>query len=1027
MHGTGKVLEEQSMRWFNLPKVLWLRYRARAVPLRRELSKKLNRVNALMDIEGKRRDGVRWTTVRGKSLRGAIGFGWQHPLAAAIAAWVATMAFLAPCMAEPIDFNRDIRPLLAQHCTACHGGVKAAGDLSFIYRERALSAMEPGDPENSELMRRVRSTDPEEMMPKPGHGRRLTDDEIAKLEQWIQEGAPWSDTWSSVLPTEPPLPTVKQTDWPVTDADRFILAQLESQSMTPSAAASDAEWFRRVSLDLIGLPPTWERWQQYQQAAANDRPAARRQWVDELLASKHFGERWAAMWLDLARYSDTFGFEKDPHRDIWQWRDWVIQAFNQDMPYDQFTIKQLAGDLLENPEPGDLIATAFHRNTQNNTEGGTDDEEFRMTAVMDRVNTTWVAWQATTFGCVRCHSHPYEPYAHDSYYRFLALFNNTDDCDQNDDYPHTRVAQDPSQQAKIVAYEQSIRRRREKLNEAAKQQAKAISDWQPLVPEALQSSGGELSRRDDGRIVAMGTLPVGVSYQLTTGPRPFTAIRLQIYPDSNDPTRWPERGAVLSHATATWILPDGQRQPIALKEVVADAIDGPYDPQASLQDDAGGFGGYPVLRGPRWCILVTDGPAVPPEGAKLELGFKQSAASNSGTQACTLRNFTLETSNDPQWTQFVADPSRQSEWKQWKEDADQLAAIPVTQVPTMRELSDAARRSTRIFVRGNMASKGDAVEPGLPELFRYQPPGGRPMNRLDLARWLVSDDNPLASRVLANRLWAELFGRGLVETLEDFGTSGTPPTHPELLDHLALRLSRTHQWSIKSFLRELVLSATYSQTSQGTPMSWEHDPQNRLYGRGPRARLTAEMIRDQALVVSGLFSPKQFGPPVFPPQPDGVWSTVYSGAQWTTSTGEDRYRRAIYTYCRRTSGYPAMLAFDAPSRDVCAARRIPTNTPLQALVALNDPAFIEMAQAFAKRMNEHAGSPTEKLTHGYRQLLLEDPPTTTLTVLEQLYQEALAEYQASPSEAAKLAESPEMAALVLAANTMLNLDAALVR
>lgn len=940
---------------------------------------------------------------------------------------VMTWVVAHPLAAESIDFNRDIRPLLAQHCTACHGGVKAAGDLSFIYRDRALAAIEPGDPDHSEMIRRIRSTDPDEMMPKPGHGRPLTNDEISKLSQWIQEGASWSDTWSSVLPTEPATPTIKQVEWPWTDADRFVLAALENQSLAPSSAATDAEWFRRVSLDLIGLPPSWDRWQQFQDESLKDPKTARQRYVDELLASKHFGERWAAMWLDLARYSDTFGFEKDPHRDIWQWRDWVIQAFNQDMPYDQFTIKQLAGDLLDNPDPGDLIATAFHRNTQNNTEGGTDDEEFRLMAVMDRVNTTWVAWQATTFGCVRCHSHPYEPYPHESYYRFLAIFNNTDDCDQNDDYPHTRVAQDPTLQTNIVETEKSIRQQREALNDAGIELAETVLDWQALVPEELQSSGGQLSVTDDGRIVASGTLPVGVSYQITVPTRPFTALRLRILPDSNDPTHWPERGAVLSQITASWVLPDGQRQPIGIREVIADTIDGPYDPKSSLEDDSAGFGGYPVLRGPRWCILVTEEQTVPPAGAKLELTLKQSAASNSGTQACTLRNFTIETSNAHLWTQFVTAPSRLTQWQDWKQKVDTLTAIPVTQVPTMRELSDAGRRSTRIFVRGNIASKGEEVQPGLPDLFHFEAPQGRPMNRLDLARWLVSDDNPLAARVLANRLWAELFGRGIVETLEDFGTSGTPPTHPELLDHLALRLSRTHHWSMKSFLRELVLSATYGQASQGTPESWTRDPQNRLYSRGPRVRLSAEMIRDQSLVISGLFAPKQFGPPVFPPQPEGVWSTVYSGAQWSTSTGEDRYRRAIYTYCRRTSGYPGLLAFDAPSRDVCAARRIPTNTPLQALVTLNDPAFIEMAQAFAKRMHDHPGSVPEKLTYGYRQLLLEDPPAKTLAILEQLYQQALDEYHAAPSEAAKLADSPELAALILVANTLLNLDAALVR
>jgi hypothetical protein len=340
------------------------------------------------------------------------------------------------------EFSRDIRPLFAHHCTACHGGVKAAAGLSFLYRDKALSrgksgefAIVPGAPEKSELIRRVTSQDPDEVMPKPEHGPRLTAAEIGRLRQWIQEGAKWSEHWSFVPPVEPATPVVKNKAWPRSQADTFILARLESEGLKPSAEASPAEWLRRVSFDLTGLPPTLAEFEAFQGDFKKGAAAGRERVVDRLLASPRFGERWAAMWLDLARYSDTYGYEKDPHRDIWPWRDWVIRAFNADMPFDQFTIKQLAGDLLEHPTADDLLATAFHRNTQNNTEGGTDDEEFRTVAVLDRVNTTWTVWQATTFGCVQCHSHPYDPFPQRDYYRFAAFFNNTEDCDQNDDYP----------------------------------------------------------------------------------------------------------------------------------------------------------------------------------------------------------------------------------------------------------------------------------------------------------------------------------------------------------------------------------------------------------------------------------------------------------------------------------------------------------------------------------------------------------------------------------------------------------------
>lgn len=956
---------------------------------------------------------------------------WKRPLRGRLACVLAAILSLVVRTGrseETVAFNRDIRPIFAKHCTACHGGVKAAGELSLVYRDKALSVIEPGEPENSELIRRVMSTDPEEVMPKPEHGPRLSDQDIATLTTWIKEGAAWSEHWSFVKPQDVPAPAVKDATWPRNTADRFILARLEAANRTPSAPAAPAEWLRRVSLDLIGLPPTIEQWQQFQQQWAVDPAAAREAVVGELLRSPHFGERWAAMWLDLARYSDTFGYEKDPHRDIWPWRDWVIRALNADMPFDQFTIKQLAGDLLADPQPDDLLATAFHRNTQCNTEGGTDDEEFRTSAVVDRVNTTWVAWQATTFGCVRCHSHPYDPYAQESYYRFLALFNNTEDCDQNDDFPRTRVANEGERQADVVRLETELRRLRQELNRTGIALAARTRDWQPLVPLELKSSGGNLAHDDTGRTTATGTLPIGVFYTVIFPASPATAFRLQVFPDSDDPARWPERGSVLSKIEATLMLADGQRQSVQLKEVVADHIDGPFDPQTSLDDDAGGFGGFPVLRGPRWAVVVPEAPLAPPEGSRLELVMRQSAASNSGFQACTIRRFRWESSTDAQWTQWAADELRARQWEEWRQKTAELAAIPATLVPVMRELADEARRETRVFIRGNFLTKGDPVEPGLPEVFHAAAPSeGRPLNRLDMARWLVSDGNPLAARVLANRLWSELFGRGLVETLEDFGTSGLPPSHPELLDHLALRLARDQHWSVKQFLRELVLSATYGQTARQAKEGYEQDPANQLYGRGPRVRLTSEMVRDQALVVSGMFSPKQFGPPVFPPQPEGVWSTVYSGATWNTSTGEDRYRRAIYTYCRRTSGYPALLTFDAPSRDVCTARRVPTNTPLQALVTLNDPAFVELAQGFAKRMEEGGGATADKLSRGYRLLLLEDPAGEILDVLVRLHDEALEEYRQAPADASRMAETPELAALILIANTLLNMDAALVR
>jgi len=937
-------------------------------------------------------------------------------------------------MSGQTEFSRDIRPLFAKHCTACHGGVKAAGGLSFLYREKALSkgksgarAIVPGAPEESEVIRRVTASDPEEVMPKPEHGPRLAASEIAKLRQWIQEGAQWSEHWSFVSPIEPSPPAVRNKGWPKTKADAFILARLEAEGLRPSPEAPPAEWLRRVTFDLTGLPPKLEEFEAFLPEWKKDAQAAREKVVDRLLASPRFGERWAAMWLDLARYSDTYGYEKDPPRDIWPWRDWVIRAFNADLPFDQFTINQLAGDLLEHPTADDLLATAFHRNTQNNTEGGTDDEEFRTAAVLDRVNTTWTVWQATTFGCVQCHSHPYDPFPHRDYYRFAAFFNNTEDCDQNDDYPRLFFPTNSAQRDAALDLQRETSRRRTELNDSAVKVAVGISDWKRLVPLEIKSSGGRLTATDDGLLKAGGTLPVSVKYTLKLpAVDGLTAIRIDIFPESTVSNRPPERGQIFSKLTASLVVPGASNQPVRLKEMVADFLTGPRDPRKVVESD-GGFGGYPVMAGPRWGVVVLEQPLAASEGAVLEIVIEHGVASNSGVQGCALRHFSLSGTKDTGLTELVNSLERAEAWKQWRAERDRLKEFPGTSVPILAERPNLAKRETRVFIRGNRLTLDEAVAPGIPEV--AHPPAKREgLTRLDLAKWLVGDQNPLASRVLANRLWAEMFGRGIVETLEDFGTSGAKPTHPELLDHLALRLRGDLRWSVKAFLREVALSSTYAQSSRATPKLLEKDFANRLYARGPRTRLTAEMVRDQALAISGVLSEKAFGPPVYPPQPDGIWANVYSGEKWNTSNGEDRYRRGIYTYSRRTSGYPMFLTFDAPMRDTCTARRMPSNTPLQALTVLNDPAFLEMADALADRMEkEGGGSPRARIEQACRWWTLEPPPRAMVDSLMKLYEGAREDLRSDPKSSDKLATTPEKAALVVVANTLLNLDESLTR
>ncbi len=935
--------------------------------------------------------------------------------------------------ADTVDFNRHVRPILTKNCTTCHGGVKKAGDVSYLYREDTLGKGEsgktivvPGNAKASEMIVRLLAKDPDERMPPPDHHPKpLPKEDIETLTRWIEQGAEWGVHWAFQKPEEHPLPEVSASSWPKQDLDRFILGLLDSEGLTPSSEAGPAEWLRRASLDLTGLPPSPEEFAGFERAISVDREAGYAAAAERLLGSTAYGEKWAAMWLDLARYSDTFGFERDPPREIWPFRDWVIDAFNSDMSYDLFTIKQLAGDLLENPEPGDLIATAFHRNTQNNAEGGTDDEEYRMAAVIDRVNTTWTAWNATTFGCVQCHSHPYDPIPHEGYYNFLAIFNNSEDVDIDSDWPKTKVAKDMSRQGEVVALEKEIHERRETMNGQLREIAGKVDDWQPLTfnTAVVKPSTGKLTQQGNQIVVTSGTTPPDCVFELESEAKPVSVIQVEIFPEQDDPAEWRGGGAVIAGFEASYVSSDGKQRAIPFREVAADFLAGPFDPNDSLKKNDAGFGDYPMIKSPRTAWFIADKPIHPESGERLEIRIRHGAKCNE-TQNTVLPRFRVSVSAGESLTGFLDT----NEHRRIREEVRQLNkrydGIPGTMIPVMLERSAAATRESRLFARGNRMTLGKVVKPGVPELF-----GGpkTSTDRLGMARWMVSNDNPLAARVLANRLWAELFGIGIVETLEDFGSSGTLPSHPELLDFLALRLRDGHKWHLKPFLKELVLSATYRQSNKTSPALLEKDPRNRLLARGPRNRLTAEMVRDQALAVSGLLSRNMGGPPVFPPQPDGIWRGVYSKATWETSKGENRYRRAIYTYNKRTAGYPAFLTFDGSSRDVCLARRVPTNTPLQALVTLNDPAYIEFAGAFAKRMADAGPDLRSRLNLGYRMLTLRDASAGVLDTLTSLHQDALAEYRKKPDEAAKIASNPDEAAMVLVANTLLNSDPALNR
>jgi hypothetical protein len=762
-------------------------------------------------------------------------------------------------------FNRDIRGLLSNRCLRCHGPDAAdrhgggEGGLRLDTFAGATAdlgghaAIVPGKPEASELVSRITSTDPDLVMPPPEAGEPLTAAQVDLLRRWIAAGAAYEPHWSYVPPVRPPVPQVRNASWPRNDIDRFILARLEVAGLAPRPEADRATLARRLALDLTGLPPTPEEVDAF---VTDPAPDAFERLVDRLLAHDGYGEHQAREWLDLARYADSTGYAEDQPRTIWAWRDWVIRAYDANLPFDEFTIRQIAGDLLPTATLDDRIATAFHRNTLTNTEGGTIDEEFRTVAVVDRVNTTMSTWMGTTIACAQCHDHKYDPLSQREFFALYAILNNTADADRPDEAPVVEIP------------------------------------WPPI---------------DDQR-------------------------------------RWLEA------------------------EIAAI--------EARLPPPAPGVGEPPEFRPAR--DLVTD-----------------------------LRR--------------------------------RLDAAQPPTVPVLEELPRDKQRVTKIQLRGNWQNLGDEVRAGVPAVFDPAADAGNErFDRLALARWLVDPRNPLTARVIVNRIWERLFGIGIVATSEEFGSQGDLPSHPELLDWLATELV-AWKWDTKAIQRLIVTSAAYRQSSKPSPEALARDPENRLISCGPRVRLAAEVIRDQTLTASGLLSRKKWGPSVHPPQPNLGLKAAFGGQiDWQTSTGEDRYRRAIYTTWRRSNPYPSMATFDAPDRQVCTIRRPRTNTPLQALVTLNDPVYIEAAQALARRMVREGGPDAAgRAARGFRLVLARRPQPAEVARLVRLHGEALADYRSRPDAAVKMATDPlgpipgdlriepaDLAAWSVVANVILNLDEA---
>jgi len=1133
--------------------------------------------------------------------------------------------------AGDVQFNRDVRPILSAHCFKCHGPDDAAreADLRFDQRDVAIGpaasgavAIVPGKPDESELLKRITSADHDTLMPPPAANKPLTEAQKQTLRDWIAAGAAYESHWSFTPPVEPMLPAVKQTAWPRSPLDQFVLARQEAAGLAPSPEADKYTLARRVSLDLIGLPPTPEEIETF----VNDSsPGAYEALVDRLLASPHYGERWARRWLDLARYADTNGYEKDRTRSIWPYRDWVIAALNADMPFDQFTIEQLAGDMLPGATPSQRIATGFHRNTMLNEEGGVDPLEFRFHAMVDRVATTATVWLGLTIGCAQCHTHKFDPVTHHDYYRLMALLNNADEPEfevpnaeiaaqrdklsaeiatiesdlanrfplegeyrwhdaalvsvtiasgaqheqlpdgslrisgpvpDRDTYtvviegsaanvsalqlevladpqlpskgpgrtPHgnfvlTEIAaivgatvestvapvNQPDQPAQAdqsravalasatadfaqggFAIERSFdndattgwaihgpgdwnvnrtatfrlaetvaggapqrwairldqqyggnqtigrfrirlgekladdrpaaERRREHLDRKfatwlAAETAAAVR-WSVLLPVAAHSEIPSLTVLDDRSILASGDMSKRDEYQVALANvlPSVTALRIEVMPDEGLPRRGPGRIAyegpfgdfflseVTLRATAQ---PWNPEQPLKAEQplkiaaathsfanghnTAAAAIDG--DPQTGWSIDGGQgrahtaifqlaeplagaaaldlkllFERYYAAGLGRFRISVTDDPrslSARDSPTEIEaLVLKPAAERTSDEQARLLAHF------------LSIAPELSAERDAIRKLRDQMPAYSSTLV--MQERPTEHPRATHLHKRGEYLQPAEKVEPQLPGMF--SPLGNdEPHERLSLARWLASPRNPLVARVTVNRHWAAIFGRGLVRTTEDFGYQGEPPTHPELLDWLAVEFTR-QGWSVKQLHKLIVTSATYRQSSRVSTELLEHDPQNKLLARFPRVRLDAELVRDASLRFSGLLTEKLGGPSVFPPQPAGVTSEgTYGPLAWKVSEGPDRYRRGLYTFSKRTAPYAMFLAFDAPSGEACLARREVSNTPLQALTLLNDPVFIEAAQALGKRLAADPAGDGPKLDHLFTRCVSRHP------------------------------------------------------
>jgi len=1032
---------------------------------------------------------------------------------------------------KPVDFDREIRPILSDTCFTCHGPdeqTQQAGlrldtkDGAFADRG-GYQVIIPGKSGESRLFQRISASDQALRMPPPTAQRQLTEKQSELIRRWIDEGARWETHWAYVPPKPPSLPTVKDTAWPRNPIDAFILARLEREGLKPSAQADKTTLLRRVSFDLTGLPPATAEIDAFLADTSTD---AYEKQVDRLLSSPRYGERMAMQWLDLARYADTHGYHIDSHRDMWHWREWVINAFNRNLPFDQFTIEQLAGDLLPGATLEQKLATGFSRNHMINFEGGAIPEEYQTEYVVDRVETTSTVWMAMTMGCARCHDHKYDPIQQKDFYRFFAFFNTVPEKGLDGQAGNA----EPLLQIPSAAQASELKRLKHEI--AAREKGLPDAEVEPLLKnwEKTRLATLPLPPRDglvahyefDGHLadtsglyqhgttlrgnVTFGSGPVGKAaefngeVQLSFGNaasferEDSFAIAFWVNRGGNNPLslfqkldaangrrgyelafddpipvgdlkkgsnlvirlihHWPGdaiqlrtreriRMGIVQHVALNY---DGSGKASGMKmfldgkpvelEAIQDHLTGSIRNEAPLEIGNQSLGdGYRgqlddlrfyqrQLNSKEISQLAIDNPI----RAVLSADASKLTEEQSKQRAKQLRDYFLTYDAPAPYQKLYVELV---DLKKQKAALDKV--VPNSMV--MEEMKKA--RETHVLMRGDYRNLGEKVTPGVPSSLPPLP-ADAPQNRLGLARWLVDPAHPLTARVAVNRYWQMYFGHGIVKTAEDFGSQGEVPVHLELLDFLATEFVRAG-WDVKHMHRLIVTSAAYRQSSQVTPELLERDPENRLLARGPRFRLPAEMVRDNALAISGLLNGEIGGPSVSPYQPKGLWEEmafgdVFSAQTYVQSTGKDLYRRSMYTFWKRTVPPPSLGTFDAPDREKCTARRALTNTPLQALVLMNDPTYVEAARALAQRTIVEAGKdPVKRIQFAFRQATGRKPGSNEVQLLNELAQTQLAAYRHDKASADKLlrvGESPhpkkfnpsELAAWTMVASSILNLD-----